>query len=162
MPDPDRLFDERLKRGWDAQKRLAERWRSKGFDCTLPPLRKRPRYEDRWKYQDGGDLFLEGLVIEVKARGMSFCGISERFPYPTATLSYLRVWKRIDPKPAAIVIMSEGDPDGILIATLGTFPRWRIETIRDPWKKSSEEIYTIPRELLLSEDDFLELLPILR
>ena len=97
-------------------------------------------------------LTIKGHLIEVKPTGLRFLGPDD-YPRDPAIVDLVREWNTRDPKPMAIVLVSEFPRSlGCAVVFAETEKLWSIETRTD----HEGEYYLIPKKMLRSRQALIE------
>jgi len=127
--------------------------RASGHTVEVPALRVAPTFDDRRRYQDGGDLWIiepdDRVRFEVKSTSYTFTGRADwPFTYG-AYVTAVGAWERAQPKPVMHIIVS---PDLRAIAKISSLTRseWFVRKSKTRWQEDAE-IYCCPLEFVSFE-----------
>lgn len=145
--DNDFLGDK--ARGERVERAVAAMLMSYGLSVEVVEKGTRDRFEDRARFSDDGlDLLVEGMPVQVKGRfGYAFSNVAT-FPFETARLDSQYGWDRHHDKVVAYLLAS-GRGSGVVAATTP----WRgvvVSTSVDPTRGGAiREFVDIPRDHLM-------------
>lgn len=153
----DELFFDELARGHQWAEFVAERLRRAGFETEVTPMRKRQSIEHRHEFAREIDLLVgpRKAPFEVKSRDLSFGEDVASYPYRTAFVDTVSGWDAKDPRPVAVVLVSQRTR-AMLVVPPSTAPEWERESKRDRVRGIDDEWYTISRSRLLTFDELAE------
>lgn len=105
------------------------RWlQSRGNQITVPPSSSSERYEDRMKYVDNGDLYIQQR-IEVKRRGINFTGKKD-WPHRNFIVCAKHAFDNAVPKPLGYFVLSN-DMKYAGYVDAKSKDSWTVETKKD-------------------------------
>lgn len=146
----DDLFFAELAKGHQYAAEVCRRLRILGIDATVPPRSKRIHIDDRDLYDDETDIIIPGTPpysIEVKSRDLTF-DCAHDYPYETAFVDTVSGWNRKQPKPIAVVLVSQVTM-GMVVIKGSTRTTWTIKESFDNIRCISDDFYMVPREQLV-------------
>jgi len=155
----DGLFFAELEEGHRYTVEVGRRLRSLGIAVDIPALSKRETIKDRHLYHNEHDIVIPGspqFIIEVKSRKRDF-NCAHDFPHETVFVDTVSGWDRKDPKPIAVVYISQITM-GIAVIRGSTRRSWKIEEAFDPTRNITDHFYSVPRNLLVGFGDLVKFL----
>lgn len=139
----DALFAQECAKGYGWQMFVAGYLSAQGLRVQVPPLRIRGHVRDRKQFKDGGDLVVEGHVLECKARNIHFT-CRQDLPYTELFVDTVHNWREKEVKPVAYVCISTQTQ--AMIVTPGKNPRkWGVTKTRDQVRGVNDAWYTAHR-----------------
>ena len=148
--DNDDLFLRECAEGHRWERYVAELLRRKGVDAACLKQELRAHVSEAPSYLTDSDVVVtlasgRQLVFEVKSRRVFFNGPRD-FPDEDIFVDTVSGWEGKDPKPAAVICISQLTKRVIVLAT-ATQPQWRQERRRDRVRDIETTFYAAPREL---------------
>jgi hypothetical protein len=145
----DELFRAEATEGHKWAEVVCERMRSHGVACHTQPLQFASSVEDRARFQNEQDISLDviGGCIEVKSRRLNFTDDPASFPYSTAFVDTCYGWDLKQPKPRAVVIVSQ-HTGACLVVPTSTQAGWTRKQSFDRVRRISETWYCAERPSL--------------
>lgn len=126
---------------------VAEFLRGKGLSVIVPPTRVRAHSEERHKFRDVADLFVNGAPWEVKRRLRAFTNADD-FPFSSVLVDLCSIYDRKDEKPKFYVICNIDVTAGLLISPGKTFQFWTKQTRFCADKGRDQTSYYCPKKLV--------------
>jgi hypothetical protein len=119
----DQQFLENLKKSERVCWNFARILSNQGYSVRIPPLLIRPRFEERWRYRDDGDLHVE-VPIEIKhLESANFSG-PHNWPWgDRMAVCDKKTWDDALIKPHAYFHLS-ADQQCVAIVYNWTYPHW--------------------------------------
>jgi hypothetical protein len=153
----DELFFRQLSTGHEWAEVVAERFRAAGIAARATPMSRRRTLADRHRYRNEIDVLVGpiGAPVEIKSRNLDFSADPATYPYDTAFVDTVGGWDAKDPKPVAIVLVSQKTGAMLVVPTSSqatwtrTHKRDRVRNVRDIW-------YAVDRALLIPFDELLD------
>ena len=122
-PHQDRNFLASLRESQNIVLLVAEWLRGQKYQVTLVPNEERPSFEQRMDFVDDCDLFLN-MPIEVKQTKIAnFPNGEADWPFPMVNVMATHAWKKKNPKPLFVVVVSKDMKNAALIHK-DTEPYW--------------------------------------
>ena len=146
----DDLFFAELAKGHQCAAEVCRRLKILGIDAMVPPRSKRIHVDDRDLYDDETDIIIHGTPpysIEVKSRDLAF-DCAHDYPYDTAFVDTVSGWNQKQPKPIAIVLVSQVTLSMVVIKG-STRPTWTIKKSFDNVRQISDNFYMVHKEQLV-------------
>lgn len=142
----DKLFKSEIKNGHKWELFVADYFRKCGLDVAVNEQRVRPNVEKRAQYSDNGDIICNGHMIEIKSRRVKFTSPDD-FPYPTLFVESCYRWRKKNPKPSALVCVSQETGKMIAIGPheIARYNDWEIVNKYDRVKGGSYDYYVLPK-----------------
>jgi hypothetical protein len=137
-----------IEKSKDGVYKAAQWLNSKGFTVAVPPVvAVQCSYEERMKYVDGGDLFVQQRV-EVKVRNIDFT-CKEDFPYKKGMLVCAQhSFDNAKPKPYAYIYLNKQMTHIALIMS-STSKQWIVKSVKDSrYRDFVQPTYECPLELV--------------
>ena len=143
------LFIKELESGHKWAQYAAEYLFENGIDARCGSLVIRDSIDDRHAFHNEKDITFCSMpgVIEVKSRRLSFGSSPNSYPKDSAFVDTVNGWKRKDPKPLAVVLVSQITKHMLVIPT-STSPKWKTFASRDRVRGIEDTWITADRSLL--------------
>lgn len=155
----DALFLQELQKGRRFELMLALQLLEQGLIVQAPTQINTDPKRDRSDYLQQHDLIVSPhwaarpRVLEVKSRDLKFT-CPQDYPYESAYVDTLAGWKRKDPKPVEIVIVSQITGSAV-VCPVSSQKVWRIQEFHDFQRQISDRAWTVPRDELKSFDELV-------
>jgi hypothetical protein len=144
LDDTDPTFVDDLKESQRGVAIVAQWFRARGYEVTVPETHIRPNPDVRMDYSDSGDLFVKQR-IEVKHRKVDFTCAAD-FPYPTILVDVAHSWDRGNPKAFAYFSLNKAGTHAALILCRDTLEHWIKTEKYDPHAGRKGWYYECPVE----------------
>jgi hypothetical protein len=141
----DALFEEQLKRGHKWQCHVAGLVSDMGYDVDVPEYSMRASIADAHEYADEHDLLVNGHVVEVKSRNLSFAGPHD-YPYPTLFIDTQRGFDAKRRTPVAVLCVSQKTGQVCALDVAKTRSEWTVCRVWDSVRKIHITNYQCGRE----------------
>lgn len=147
----DELFFSELRAGHQWSEYVAAALRKNRIKCHVEPVQYRDSYDDRKRFQNEQDIILDAMpgCIEVKSRRLSFGETTSSYPFSTALVDTRNGWVRKNPKPLAVVLVSQ-QTGSMLVVPVSTSNQWGTKTAFDRVRGIDESWLTIRKNQLRS------------
>ena len=152
IEDEDLFFSE-LREGYEWQKEVCSRLRAYGLIVQLPALSVRTNVSEIYKYKNELDLRVNGKIVEVKSRRLSFTSPQD-FPYECALVDTVNGYDQKSPKPTFVLSISR--ETGSIIGVHGASqPFWYKRKMFDNIRYIRDLFYVCRRKYMLTLDEIL-------
>ncbi|WP_456598797.1 hypothetical protein [Blastococcus sp. SYSU DS0616] len=161
----EELFFEQLDAGHQYALFVGLTLITRGFTVQVPPSRRRERVEDRHAWAQEIDLYVGRtcmdpdhhhhygrIPLEVKSRKLEFTSV-EDYPRPPAFVDTKSGWDKKDPKPNAVILVSQVTK-AMLVIRSSTSDRWGTVQTTDRVRHITDVWLTCPQDAMQSFDDF--------
>lgn len=154
--DPD-TFRKEATIGHTYTQKALHHLQNNGIKCHTTPLTFAPTPQDRKQYTNEKDIILHTPpgCIEIKSRRLNYTNNPQTYPYPTAFVDTQIGWDLKNPKPLAVILISQ-KTDAMLVIPTSTHQNWKTTTTFDRIRKITETWYIVDKELLRPIDEFVE------
>lgn len=154
--DDSERFKRRLIESVPTVERIADWYRSQGYEVKVPPISIRPHRGAWRKHSDKGDMFVAmeiWMPVEVKGRSFDFTSRDD-FPFRDgAFVCHCRAFDEAHPKPLAIVHTNKARTHVAIIFSY-THTQWRKDWVEDGGMDDvNQHTYVAPLDCI----EFLEL-----
>lgn len=146
MPFGDDIFAREVIIGHRWSNHVARCLNDLKISCTASPLEIEPDPLKRSRFENEQDVVFSLINghLEVKSRNLVFSDDPASFPYSEAFVDTVIGWDKKDPKPLAVVLVSQITKAKIVIPT-STSPDWGMKRARDRVRNISENWYIVRR-----------------
>lgn len=153
----DDLFFDELAEGHEWAERVAAKLRAAALPVEVTPMRRRATIEHRHEFAKEVDLFVgsKRVPIEVKSRRLRFTDDPATYPYNTAFIDTVSGWDAKEPRPMAVVLISQ-HTGGMLVVPPSTSPSWVRESRRDRVRNIQDTWYCAPKGQLKTMDSLID------
>lgn len=144
------LFRSEAKIGQRWAEQVANSLNSSGVDCYATPLEFAQSIEDRVRFENEQDVVFTSQAgcIEVKSRRLRFTDDPSTYPYATAFVDTVSGWNKKQPKPLAVVLVSQLTT-AKLVVPVSTQSQWGRVNAYDRVRQFQENWYTVNKQLLV-------------
>ena len=120
-----------------------------GIPCTASPLEVELDMSKVHRFENEQDISLDKQPghLEVKSRALVFNDDPKSFPYETAFVDTKIGWDKKNPRPLAVVLVSQKTSHKLVIPT-STQDKWGTKDAVDRVRNIHERWYTVDRSLL--------------
>lgn len=154
--DNDELFYEELSAGHRWATHVANEMNERHVRCHVKPMEFRENLDDRDRFENEQDITFDIMsgCVEVKSRRLHFTHDPRSFPYGTAFVDTVAGWEKKQPKPLAVVLVSQLTKAMIVVPT-STKGKWGTKRSFDRVRNIEESWYVVNRTQLRSFDDLV-------
>ena len=153
----DALFRSEATEGHKWATFVADQLSTSGVPSTATPLEFAADVADRDRFVNEQDVTFvhQSGFIEVKSRRLTFSGDPKSYPYRTAFVDTVTGWDKKQPKPLAVVLVSQVT-SALLVIPVSTSPKWKAVSSFDRVRQINERWYTVESSLLRPFSSFVE------
>lgn len=150
----DENFRAELVKGYEIEKRIAERIRGWGFETSDPVFEFRKDLSDVARFTEGQtDLIVHGFVyVEIKSRSIKFNDPSS-YPFADAALDGAHTYRSKLKRPDFYILHSKPTDAIVAVSTLDE-DQWTIRTLPDYRRDIERKTFFAPKSILISEAEF--------
>lgn len=151
------LFRSEAINGHKYARYVAERLQKCQIDCVVPDLTFADTKDDIANYRNEQDVILTSRTgcIEVKSRRLIFRNDPASYPHRTAFVDTVSGWDSKDPKPLAVVLVSQ-QTRGLLVIPVSTQDSWTKVRSFDRVRSINETWYQVDRNFLRTFNELVE------
>lgn len=146
MPFGNDIFTREVLVGHRWSCHIANHLNSLGIACTPSPLEIELDLSKVARFENEKDIVLDLQPghLEVKSRNLVFTDDPRSFPYATAFVDTVIGWDKKEPRPLAVILISQHTGHKLVIPT-STQPEWGIRRARDRVRNINESWYTVDK-----------------
>ena len=143
------LFHREASIGQTYAERVALELQKRQIPCYATELEFAKNEADRKRFENEQDVVLidQPGCIEVKSRRLNFRNDPITYPYSTAFVDTVIGWDKKDPKPLAVVLISQ-NTNGMLVVPVSTQPNWTQNASFDRVRQINENWYQVSKKEL--------------
>lgn len=145
------LFRSEASKGQHFAEYVALLLKNCDFNASATPLEFAATIKDRERFINEQDIIFDDRpgCIEVKSRDLTFTSQPASFPFNTALVDTQTGWDLKNPKPLAVVIVSQRNYN-VLAIKPSTQPTWTIKQSFDRVREINESWYQVNRSSLVT------------
>lgn len=141
----DALFTQECRKGHKWEKYVAAFLKLQGLEVELKEQTIREHVRDAPQYKPSSDLLCEGVLMEIKSRGIIFHTPGD-FPYETIFVDTENGWVAKNPRPKAIICISQ-KTGAMMWLPSSTESQWKKTTRTDHVREIEDTFYEAERKL---------------
>lgn len=129
---------------------LSRHIQRKGHWVELPPTAESPTYQERSNYTDSGDLFVNGLRLEVKGLSVKFGKDGAEWPFRDFMICSVRSFRKAKEQgntPRFYFIVS-ADYKHMAQVSVASKDHWTVRKARDGKTGEYYDVYIAPFEII--------------
>lgn len=143
--------------GQQWSQKVASTLNNLGVNCYATPLEFATSVEDRARFENEQDVIFTSQTgcIEVKSRRLKFTDDPNSYPYDTAFVDTVLGWDKKNPKPLAVVLVSQLTAAKLVIP-VSTQQQWGRVNAYDRVRHFRENWYTVNKTMLTPFSQLVE------
>ena len=144
--DWDESFIERFNGSSRAENAVGIYLLLQGNTVRIHPKKLRTKWEDRYKFNDKGDITVNNHRVEVKGRSSEF--EMGKWPFKNALICSKFSFDRAEPKPDYYFLVNKSLTVAAIVDVKKTMNQWAVVNQTDPTRGETYEAYVMNAELL--------------